>query len=117
MSMRVVSHWFLGLTLLGISFGCAVGLDPVAPEFPVPASFQGVFSIDPSMRATVRASVWWEGFEDTQLTELITAAIDRNLDLATARADLVAVRAPSRAARAEVLPPADALADAQLTGS
>lgn len=56
------------------------------------------------------ATAWWEGFRDPLLTEFVSTALDRNLDLEVAVARLRGSRAALRASRGVLFPSLNASA-------
>jgi NodT family efflux transporter outer membrane factor (OMF) lipoprotein len=95
------------LAALLLSAGCAVGPDYEGPpDVRTPEGWSGVLQggltpadLDPDALAT-----WWEALDDPRLTELIEAAIEANLDLRTAEAQLRQARAQRALAGANRFP-------------
>ncbi|MEM1434700.1 MAG: efflux transporter outer membrane subunit [Pseudomonadota bacterium] len=90
---------------------CMIGPDPVAPELALPAAFQTTAAVAESESE----GLWWRGFEDPVLEELVAAALARNLDLESALADLDAADALRRAERSDLFPILDGFVDSQLS--
>lgn len=78
--------------LLAVSLaGCAVGPNYRAPQPDVPAQWNAATDARP-LDALVLAQ-WWKQFNDPLLNALVTDALEANLDLGTARAQLREARA------------------------
>src|SRR5262245_13282293 len=60
--------------------GCTVGPDYEPPELDVPAEWSAA-SPDSQVDASAELAVWWERFEDPQLTALVQRAVRGNLDV------------------------------------
>lgn len=96
------------LTVASVLTGCAVGPDYVQPELAIPDRFQGQAAVDQRhASASSDLAIWWAGFEDPQLTRLVTLALEQNLDLAQAMARVTQARAGLGAANAALLPSGD----------
>ena len=85
----------LALALAALLSGCA-SLTPqgsALPPTPVPAewSMPAPYPSSPSPAASLAA--WWQGFNDPQLTALVTQALQANTDVRTAQAALRQARA------------------------
>lgn len=86
----------------GLLAGCAVGPDYHRPDAPLPERYQAQ-----SQRSAPRPAsfaVWWEGFDDPLLSQLLSDALAQNLDLAQATARMAQSRAGLGAATAALLP-------------
>ncbi|MDY0184247.1 MAG: efflux transporter outer membrane subunit [Desulfuromonadaceae bacterium] len=82
----------LSATLLACGLaGCAVGPNYRAPQPDVPAQWNAATDARP-LDALVLAQ-WWKQFNDPLLNALVTDALEANLDLGTARAQLREARA------------------------
>lgn len=101
--------WPAGLLLLS---GCVVGPDPVAPELETPVAFENALEL--ADRPV--SNDWYLAFDDPVLTALTETALDNNLDLSAARANLDVARANARAAGADLLPSLDAFINSQIGG-
>ena len=104
----MASRHGLVTTILSASLGltaCAVGPHYTPPAAPVATSFHNAPSPDAS--APLLAS-WWTGFNDAELSSLVTRALKQNLDLAQAEARVTQARAQAKAAGAALLPAAQA---------
>ncbi|WP_342616293.1 efflux transporter outer membrane subunit [Rhodoferax sp. GW822-FHT02A01] len=98
-------HTLAALVVAGLSAGCAVGPEYVRPNVPMLEQFQGQAAVDlRQAKATADLTTWWTGFGDPQLTELVTQALEQNLDLAQASARLAQARAGLGFANAAVQP-------------
>lgn len=85
--------------------GCAVGPNYHRPITEAPKSFVGEASIEARQAAQpVDLTRWWEGFNDPLLTQLITEAQDKNLDVAQSLARVHQAKAGLNAATAALLP-------------
>lgn len=88
--------------------GCAVGPDYRAPETKVAAAFEGA---PPDGFAAGRAvALWWRGFRDPELDELVDRAIRANGDLRVAGARVREARALRHAAIFDYAPTGEASA-------
>ncbi|WP_241069763.1 efflux transporter outer membrane subunit [Achromobacter insuavis] len=96
------------LTILGATSllaGCAVGPDYVKPETPLPMQYLGQAAVaQRDAAAGADLAVWWTGFGDPKLTQFVTLALERNLDLAQAAARVTQARAGLGATNAALLP-------------
>ncbi len=98
---------WLATGLLILATACApVGPDYSRPEVPVPATWSGrleggltAAELDPAS-----LSRWWEGLGDPLLSRLVETAIQANLDLRTADAQLRQARAERALARGARFP-------------
>jgi NodT family efflux transporter outer membrane factor (OMF) lipoprotein len=92
----------LGLTLFMLA-GCAVGPAYRRPDMELPQSFRHGEEIaaDP---APSPDAVWWAGFHDPVLTQVIDRTLAQNLDLAAAAARLTEARAAAALSGAALLP-------------
>lgn len=85
--------------------GCAVGPNYTRPHSLVPANFQSEAAKHDSQEASHRElTEWWASFNDPELTKLVTAALEQNLDLAQASARVAQAGAGLGAANAALLP-------------
>jgi NodT family efflux transporter outer membrane factor (OMF) lipoprotein len=91
----------LGLTLF-ISTGCAVGPAYQRPKMEMPPVFRGSAQI--AGPATSSDAIWWAGFHDPVLTQVIDRALAQNLDLAAAAARVTEARATLALSGAALLP-------------
>ncbi len=77
--------------------GCAVGPDYQEPTAAVSEHFMGQADLQARQApAGADARVWWEGFHDPVLTQLVTRALSQNLDIAQAVARVTQSRASLR---------------------
>ncbi|MCL6746873.1 TolC family protein [Kosakonia sp. R1.Fl] len=82
--------------------GCTVGPDYYRPAPPVADHYQMLAQHKVSEPA--RLATWWEGFHDCLLSQLISEALEQNLELAQASARVTQARAGLGAATAALLP-------------
>jgi NodT family efflux transporter outer membrane factor (OMF) lipoprotein len=98
-------HALALFTVAGLVAGCAVGPDYGRPDVPLPERFHGPAAIGHRHAgADADLAEWWKGFGDPQLTQYVTLAQERNLDLAQASARVAQARAGLGAANAALLP-------------
>lgn len=91
--------------LAGFTAGCAVGPDYVRPDTGLPQHYLGQGANEPAGSVVpAPSSAWWEGFDDPQLSRLITLALRQNLDIAQASARITQVKAGLASANAALLP-------------
>ena len=85
---------------------CAVGPSYVRPALVQSAAFRAAdFTGEQGpARAAPPLDRWWIGFDDPELTTLVTRALAQNLDLAQAEARVAQARAQAKAAGAALLP-------------
>ncbi len=94
--MRLLSGAFVaGLLVLS---GCKVGPDFAAPQSEMPAAWVGTLKTPAGVawetnRPPADLARWWCGFNDPELTALVQAALQTNLDLQLAEAALRQARA------------------------
>ena len=63
------------------------------PEIAVPAAWSSLVSPPPVPQAATSLALWWQRFNDAQLTALITQALQANTDIRSAQAALQQARA------------------------
>jgi NodT family efflux transporter outer membrane factor (OMF) lipoprotein len=80
------SHW-IGIPLLGLLAGCAVGPNYHEPDAHAPPAFAAMGARVPATTPDNLAH-WWESFNDPELTSLVGRALAANLDLQIAIARL-----------------------------
>lgn len=93
------------LMSFGVLTGCAVGPDYRRPEIALSPTFLGQQGID--HRQTLHQAdltVWWDAFDDPQLSRFVTLALDQNLDLVQASARVTQARTGLGAANTALLP-------------
>jgi multidrug efflux pump len=79
-------------TLLGLVNGCkAVGPNYSEPAVPVPTEFAN--QEQPGMSTAAVEVVWWRGFQDEELNQLVAEALTNNHDIRIATARLQEARA------------------------
>ena len=92
---------------LAVALGaCAVGPDYRAPV-PRLNGFENVpVAHEPVAALSAKLDVWWLGFYDPVLTQIIRSALEQNLDLAASFARVTQARAAASAAGAKFAPSA-----------
>jgi len=89
----------------GLLAGCTVGPDYHRPDAPLPERYQAQSAVQQrSASRPASNAVWWDGFGDPLLSQLIRDALAQNLDLAQATARMAQARAGLGAATAALLP-------------
>lgn len=102
-----------GLALLSLALSaCAVGPNYVRPVPPESATFRAAALAADRNAPPAPLDRWWVGFNDPELTALVSRALAQNLDLAQAQARVTQARAQARAAGAALLPAAQLNAQA-----
>ena len=98
----------------------AVGPDYKVPASPMPAAYHhedALATRAPAQRTPAAPppslDVWWQGFNDPELTRIVERALAQNLDLAAAMARIDKARAAAAYAGAQELPEGNASAQAQ----
>ena len=92
------------VALFPVLAGCAVGpayLTPGTPAITLASPQQTQFA--PAQTAASSAA-WWTFFDDARLSQLIAGALEHNLDIAQAQANLLAARAVFDERRLDELP-------------
>jgi multidrug efflux system outer membrane protein len=82
--------------------GCAIGPSYKRPEVALPDSYRGNLQTDDAM--TLADLPWWKVFEDPVLVDLISEALNKNLNLEIAVARTEQAYRQSRAVRSEFYP-------------
>jgi len=98
----------LGIALVLVASGCAVGPDYRRPELPTPPAFRET----PEEGASIADLPWWEVFRDDTLVGLIRESLANNRDLAAAAANVETARYRAAVQRGELFPRLDYEADA-----
>lgn len=101
------------VSLLPVLAGCAVGpayVTPGTPAIHLASPQQAQFA--PAQTASMSAA-WWTFFDDARLSQLIASALEHNLDIAQAQANLLAARAIFDERRLDELPAVTGHADWQ----
>ncbi|MDR3509794.1 MAG: TolC family protein, partial [Caulobacteraceae bacterium] len=88
--------------------GCAVGPAYQPPSLALNAGFHTPAPIAAPGAQSTDMAAWWWGFGDPELSRVVERAMDQNLDLAQARAQVLQSRAAARAAGAALLPHGEA---------
>ena len=97
--------WLVSFSLMA---GCTVGPDYQRPDTALAHRYLGQASVEQRSAATSASlAMWWEGFADPVLSDLIAKALEQNLDLAQASARVTQARAGLGAANAALLPSAN----------
>jgi NodT family efflux transporter outer membrane factor (OMF) lipoprotein len=102
--MRTNYHWLLLVSLL---CACTMGPDFKRPSEASPAQWTGPAADSAAQSVAVPQpldAAWWNSFGDPLLTELVTQAIQNNLDVKVAIARLAESRAQLGQAKADELP-------------
>ena len=102
--MRPLSTYALVIST-GLLASCAVGPDYQRPDAPINDRFLTQPGKEPNI--TVRSAsnvVWWEGFADPMLSDFVSQALIKNLNLAQANAQLTQARVALGIATAALLP-------------
>ncbi len=109
----------LALALAALLSGCAslTPSPPALPETPVPAEWSAPAPYAASPADTASLAVWWQGFQDPQLTALVTQALQANTDVRSAQAALQQARALRDVSAAGLGPRVDTSASAQRSKS
>lgn len=97
----------LGLIILALACGCAVGPNYKRPTVSVPTVYRGVTPEEAAQGGAARSLAdqkWWEVFEDQQLKELINTALQQNYDVRIAAARILQARAQLGVTRADQFP-------------
>ncbi|AOR61781.1 efflux transporter outer membrane subunit [Pectobacterium wasabiae] len=113
-------HTLALIVATSLMAGCAVGPDYHRPDAPLSDRYQAQSAVQQSVAKQSAAqqsiakqgnaiqstniAVWWEGFNDPLLSELVSSALAQNLDLAQASARVIQSRAGLSAATAALLP-------------
>ena len=81
--------------LAALLSGCATRVpeNPALPEIAVPAAWSSLVSPPPVPQAATSLALWWQRFNDVQLTALVTQALQANTDIRSAQAALQQARA------------------------
>jgi NodT family efflux transporter outer membrane factor (OMF) lipoprotein len=93
------------LAVASLAAGCAVGPDYIRPDTLMPHRYLTQAAVE-QRHANTSADliVWWEGFDDPQLTRFVRLALQQNLDLERASARVAQARTGLGAANAALLP-------------
>lgn len=102
--MRPLSTYALVLST-SLLASCAVGPDYQRPDAPITDRYLSSAASEPGAAARLDSNaLWWEGFNDPLLSDVVSRALSKNLDLAQARAQLIQARAGLGVATAALLP-------------
>jgi NodT family efflux transporter outer membrane factor (OMF) lipoprotein len=90
--------------------GCAVGPDYRKPDITLADQFIGQTQQLENRSAASNATlaVWWDGFDDPQLSRFVALALKQNLDMAQASARIAQARSGLGSAQAALLPSGNA---------
>jgi len=97
----------LGLIILALACGCAVGPNYKRPTVSVPTVYRGVTPEEAGQGGGARSLAdekWWEVFQDQQLKELIKTALQQNYDVRIAAARILQAQAQLGVTRADQFP-------------
>jgi multidrug efflux system outer membrane protein len=97
----------LGLIILALACGCAVGPNYKRPTVSVPTVYRGVTPEEAAQGGAARSLAdekWWEVFQDQQLKELINTALQQNYDVRIAAARILQAQAQLGVTRADQFP-------------
>jgi len=97
----------LGLIILALACGCAVGPNYKRPTVSVPTVYRGVTPEEAAQGGAARSLAdekWWEVFQDQQLKELIKTALQQNYDVRIAAARILQAQAQLGVTRADQFP-------------
>lgn len=92
---------------------CMVGPDLQPPAIEAPDAFE----TQPEIAPESVDQIWWEGFNDPVLEDLIGQALENNYQIAAADANLQRSLALLRANRSDLFPTLDAFVDTQLNAT
>jgi len=98
----------LALALLAASAAAAVGPNYQRPDLALTPTYMA----GPQPAATPPGDAWWDSFGDPILSRVVARALERNLDIAQARARVLQSRAQAHAAGAALAPQSAASAAA-----
>lgn len=104
---------WVGLSLLGLVAGCAVGPDYQRPEPDTPAAYRpaGSGSLDLSSTNSLAGLGWWQVLPDPQLQAYVAEALTNNWDVQIAAARVLQAEASARVTRSQFFPTLSAGAD------
>ncbi|MEE2971731.1 MAG: TolC family protein, partial [Planctomycetota bacterium] len=111
-SPRALRPTIACLLAAGLGTGCMVGPDPTPPDLVLPDSWHAEL-VDGLERGSDGPGAWWNSFEDPVLSELITMAEDRNLDLRIAESRIREARSLYGIAAADLFPTLTTVGDAE----
>ncbi len=94
--------------LIAATAACTVGPTYTRPPLTVPETWREASALAPGTGTGVNLQRWWLTFEDPILADLITRAVDGNLDLKIAAARVKEARAARGIAASAALPQVDA---------
>src|SRR5471032_3049855 len=103
--MRIDYRWIPFVVLLS---ACTMGPDFQHPVLQTPAQWPDAQAVTDTVRSVAVPEpvdpLWWNSFGDPLLTELVTRAMDSNLDLKIAATRIAESRAQFGQAKADELP-------------
>lgn len=104
----------IAILLVMLCAGCVAGPNYTRPKAAVPEAYRGVASPEAAKAEAVSFGdqKWWDVFQDEQLRELISAALQENYDVRIAAVRILAARAELGITRADQLPSVSANAAA-----
>lgn len=95
----------LALILPVVLAGCTVGPDYVKPDVPAAQAWHQQAALDQRQAEAPAPALdaWWNGFDDPELTTIVSRVLAQNLDLAASAARVRQAEAGSRLAHADRL--------------
>lgn len=109
--MSVIKASLFVLSGLFLS-ACVYGPEPVVPPIEAPSAFL----TEPSFETSADAPAdWWRGFNDDELNQVVSEALNQNLDILIALANLETTQAQSVAVRSDLFPTLDGFLNTQLS--
>ena len=113
--IRHAPHWALPLACAALLSACATVAPPTGTaslDSPVPSTWHAG-SASPGSASPTALAAWWQRFDDSDLTGLVTQALQANTSVKTAEAALRQARAQADVQRAGLLPTLGTSASAQ----
>lgn len=106
-ALRSFLTMLLGTSLMLMLGGCLLSADKPEPGLDIPQAYDGASRNPRIAEAALPPLDWWRGFRSRELTEIIEAAREANLDIAAAVARIVQADAQARMAGSPLLPAVD----------
>jgi multidrug efflux system outer membrane protein len=104
MTMPRFHAWLLSPVFLLSLSDCAVGPDYIPPHVDVPPAWHEMPVSKVTSVAKGQTDIWWEDFDDQQLTDLIEKALANNQNLAISAERIVEVRGLRESAFGSLFP-------------